>query len=250
MKLLFFRHNKNAPAYEMGEQIITYYELTLVMDGEVNYFVDHIPVKLRKNQAVFMPPNSIRVRKQATANTDYYSFNFLLTEEEAAAYRFPIFLDNFLGHNAELLLQYINFYGGTTIHSEDKMLTHLLFCLLEQFKDKYFAVQYSDALLKIVSFMKEHRTEKLTLATISKATFFSPSYIEALFHKEMNTSPIHYLLDLRMEDAKRLLCEGILQAKEVADLCGFSDYNYFVRIFHQYVGMTPLQYKRQFIQSY
>lgn len=127
------------------------------------------------------------------------------------------------------------------------MITCLLICLMEQFKEEYFAVQYSNALLQIQSYIREHRAEKLTLSKISEATFFSPSYIEALFHKEMDTSPIHFLLELRMEDAKRLLYEGVLQVKEVADVCGFSDYNYFVRIFHQYVGMTPLQYKRQFI---
>ena len=44
--------------------------------------------------------------------------------------------------------------------------------------------------------------------------------------------------------AKVLLTEGSLSLTKISELVGFSDYNYFSRVFHRQLGMTPNQYRK------
>ncbi len=51
-----------------------------------------------------------------------------------------------------------------------------------------------------------------------------------------------YILVLRMQKAKQLLSDGEHIA-DVAAACGFSDYNYFFKVFRKRCGMTPKQFQ-------
>ena len=55
---------------------------------------------------------------------------------------------------------------------------------------------------------------------------------------------IDYLLQIRMEAAKRLLSEGSFALGAVAEAVGFDDYNYFSRVFKKRTGYTPTEYKK------
>ena len=64
-----------------------------------------------------------------------------------------------------------------------------------------------------------------------------------LFSDVFKTSPIGYQIDLRMMKAKDLLLTGLYTVGETAEMCGFSDQNYFTRLFKSRVGVPPLKYK-------
>ena len=68
-----------------------------------------------------------------------------------------------------------------------------------------------------------------------------------LFKKETGKSIINYLLDERLESAKMLIREGSLSLSDIAVETGFSDYNYFSRIFKKRVGVSPISYKKNII---
>lgn len=67
-------------------------------------------------------------------------------------------------------------------------------------------------------------------------------YLRKLFEKETGKTPLQYLLWKRMLAAKRLLrsqAESGLTIKEIAYMCGYSDYYYFSRVFKQETGTSP-----------
>ena len=59
--------------------------------------------------------------------------------------------------------------------------------------------------------------------------------------------PVEYLNFFRVESA----CERILKAEEsiteIAFLCGFSDFSYFIKVFKKYKGVTPSQYAKKIL---
>ncbi len=57
-------------------------------------------------------------------------------------------------------------------------------------------------------------------------------------------TPGKYLNQVRIENAKRLLREGQHPVQFVSDACGFSNANYFARVFRRSVGMNPREYAR------
>ena len=64
-----------------------------------------------------------------------------------------------------------------------------------------------------------------------------------------SSTPKNDLLHARLEKAKNLLSNEVLQVKEVALLCGFHNQTHFIRYFKMYCGCAPGEYAREMIKS-
>ena len=100
--------------------------------------------------------------------------------------------------------------------------------------------------LKAVIALMKHRISDpdLSLSDLCNAASLSESHLRRLFHQETGSSPMQYLTELRMNQAKNMLAQGDVSIGEVAEFCGFSSLYYFSRSFHRRYGMTPTQYRQ------
>ena len=73
----------------------------------------------------------------------------------------------------------------------------------------------------------------------------SEEYLIRSFRKYMGTTPGDYLNRVRIENAKTMLRSGEYSVQFVSDACGFSNSNYFARVFRARVGMNPGEYARE-----
>ena len=75
---------------------------------------------------------------------------------------------------------------------------------------------------------------------------YNEKYIAYLFKKEMGISPSKYIVNVRIEAAKRLLLTrpDLLQ-KDVAQKVGFTDPLYFSRVFRDIVGLSPSKFVKR-----
>ncbi|HEY8392856.1 MAG TPA: helix-turn-helix domain-containing protein [Capillibacterium sp.] len=94
-----------------------------------------------------------------------------------------------------------------------------------------------------VNFLLEHYQEDITLARVAQELKISPGYFSRLFKAEIGVPFKNYLTEIRMEQAKQLLCQGDHPIAEVAAAVGFPDPNYFSEAFRKYAGVSPSQYK-------
>ena len=58
-----------------------------------------------------------------------------------------------------------------------------------------------------------------------------------------------YLTNVRMEKAKKLLLTTALSIAEVAEQSGYGDYRVFTKVFKKSEGVTPSQYRRDFLET-
>lgn len=65
-----------------------------------------------------------------------------------------------------------------------------------------------------------------------------------LFEKQVGMTPIQYLTEYRLKQAKMLLSSTQLAIGEIAELVGYSDIYYFCRVFKKNYAMTPTEYRR------
>jgi two-component system response regulator YesN len=93
--------------------------------------------------------------------------------------------------------------------------------------------------LRAIKFLCEHYREDLSIDSIAKALFVSPSYLRKVFANELKIPVMRALLELRMDRAARMLTEGSYKIAFVAEQTGYSDPAYFGRVFYKYFGMTP-----------
>ena len=85
----------------------------------------------------------------------------------------------------------------------------------------------------------------LTNAKLAHECKISEVYFRKLFTKHFGISPKQFIIDLRIQNAKQLLSEGVLSVSAISERCGFSNPYHFCRIFKQHTGATPLEYRKE-----
>lgn len=99
----------------------------------------------------------------------------------------------------------------------------------------------NSVLLHLKDFVRKHITEKISLESLQKVAHMSKSSLTRMFKDELGVTPMEYVINQRLQHAKELL----RMTKSVKESCfgaGFTDVNYFVRIFRRKEGMTPGAY--------
>jgi AraC-like DNA-binding protein len=95
----------------------------------------------------------------------------------------------------------------------------------------------------VADYIRKNLHEKLSVDSIAKLAYVSKSNFFKMFKDELGTSPNEFILQERISRAKELLA-GNNSIKETAYQTGFSDTNYFTRVFKQWVGVTPKNYQK------
>ena len=99
----------------------------------------------------------------------------------------------------------------------------------------------------ITRFMQEHLAEEMSLSVLAEEFHMNPQYISQLFKNEIGVGFLAYLTSIRMEKAKKLLLSTSLSIGEVAEQSGYGDYRVFTKVFKKSEGITPSQYRRDFL---
>jgi two-component system response regulator YesN len=98
---------------------------------------------------------------------------------------------------------------------------------------------------KAKEYMKQNYEKDLSLDDVAKYVDISPYYFSKLFKEEEGENFIDYLTSLRIEKAKMLLQNTDQSMKEICSEVGYSDPNYFSRIFKKVAGLTPTEYRER-----
>lgn len=99
----------------------------------------------------------------------------------------------------------------------------------------------------ITRFMQEHLAEEMSLSVLAEEFHMNPQYISQLFKNEIGVGFLAYLTSIRMEKAKKLLLSTSLSIGEIAEQSGYGDYRVFTKVFKKSEGITPSQYRRDFL---
>ena len=98
-------------------------------------------------------------------------------------------------------------------------------------------------LRKAVELLETDFTHPWTMEELASRAGISNSYLRRLFECQFHISPLHYLQNIRMAHARKLLLNTWISVAEVGVLCGYADNNYFTRLFRQLHHCTPGNYR-------
>ena len=92
-------------------------------------------------------------------------------------------------------------------------------------------------------YIMQNYKKDISLDDVSREVDISPYYFSKLFKEATGDNFIEYLTNIRIDKAKELLDNTNLSMKEICVQVGYSNPNYFSRIFKKIVGVTPTEYK-------
>ncbi len=110
-------------------------------------------------------------------------------------------------------------------------------------EDPYDSEQ--DDFSQITEYLNEHIADQITLETVTKKFAINRNKLNDLFMKQSSMTCMNYLLNLRVDLAKAMLINTELPINEICSRVGYSDQNYFSKLFKHVTGLTPTQYRNK-----
>jgi YesN/AraC family two-component response regulator len=117
--------------------------------------------------------------------------------------------------------------------------------LLEVEKREY---AHDSPIQKAMAYVTENIKEKLSLKTVAKYVHLNASYFSVLFKEQTNMTFSEYVTRRRLQMAKNLLVGSNLPITDIAEEVGYQTSKYFIKMFKDFEGITPSQYRKQNVE--
>lgn len=130
----------------------------------------------------------------------------------------------------------------------DLNLKELLIRLVQSQHLQQVAVESTDntnqsRLHFVLHYIHQHLTEKIAVDALSRKAYLSRNMFFKWFKEQFGVTPLDYINRERIKLAKQLLADKRNNVSAVSLQCGFTDVNYFVRLFKKAEGITPGVYQ-------
>lgn len=97
---------------------------------------------------------------------------------------------------------------------------------------------------KIIQYIHLHYRDKITLEDLSRRFKVNVPYFSKLFKKHCGQNFLEYLHELRIQRSLSLLVSTEMAIYEIATEVGFDSFRTFSRVFKEYKGLTPSEYRQ------
>ena len=248
----FFYHEKERGFIFPGESH-PMLELTYVDQGTLHSVVDGQETVLEQGELMIYGPNQWHMQyADVEVAPRYVTFSFDLETTELALlinrkFKIP-------QRSAFLLQQLLHEQDRMDKYSSDlisSLLTQFLISLLRNTDDADTRLKASNSvhseneiIRRAQQYVSAHIREKLSVPTVARMVDVSPSYLTALFHKNLQISPGEYIRRIKLQESKQMIRENSMNFSEIAAALQYSTVHHFSRQFKDKFGITPTEYAK------
>ncbi|QHT62343.1 response regulator [Paenibacillus lycopersici] len=135
---------------------------------------------------------------------------------------------------------------GLTSIDEVESWMKALFNKAAQYTRRYKKTRSSIIAQSAKSFIEERYIDsELNVDIVAQQSYINPSYLRAVFKKEIGMTVTDYITHVRMNRAKELIGEGNRKLSDIAEAIGYSDGSYFSKSFKKFFGWSPSEYENR-----
>ena len=249
----FFYHEKEQGFLFPGEAH-PMPELTYVDQGSLHSVADGQDLLLKQGDIVIYGPDQWHMQyADIGVAPRYVTITFDLAGEDLK----PLLNRRFTAPQqaVQLLQQMLREQERMDAYSNDMILSQLsllLLILLRQTESPVGvklqtanAVHSENEIIRQAQiFISSHIREKLSVPLVARQVDVSPSYLTALFHKNLQISPGEYIRRIKLQESKQMIRENDLNFTEIAAALQYSTVHHFSRQFKEKFGITPTEYAK------
>lgn len=240
---------ENFPEYDLVAHYHEFYEIHMVLSGEVSYWVDGKVYPLSTGSLMLLCPMQLHkpaLTELASCQRVVLWINKQYLEQELYNGSFTECFCNgqHLYHAPYLTETFQKIYSearSTRVHARlyaQNLLHQILIELSRMDGSITPAKKPSPLIADIITYVGDHFTEELPLDEIARHFHVSKSHLSHLFKTQTGSGLYHYIIVKRLSLAKQLLLSG-QPASQVYALCGFRDYSVFYKAFKAHYNQSP-----------
>lgn len=133
-------------------------------------------------------------------------------------------------------------YNFSTFKEFEDMLYNIVDVYYMETRD-CIKVNENFKVAKIKEYIDKSYSEDIKISMFTDKYYLSREYIMKLFKKEYGCGIHEYVQNVRMIKAKELLNDVNIKIKDISQILGYSDTNYFSKAFKNYYGISPTEYR-------
>ncbi|WP_336784978.1 helix-turn-helix transcriptional regulator [Paenibacillus sp. MMO-177] len=157
-----------------------------------------------------------------------------------------------LGRAEELFRELLHLYenpAGNSRWQEQQLFHAILLKLQEDSKEETTQSSHLQLAEDAALYLRKHYRDPLSYKRMAEELHFHANYIALCMKRTFGCTPLDYVTQYRIEQAKRLLIHTNDPVGAIAEDTGFGSFPYFVRCFHKRTGKTPKQFRMLYRQS-
>ena len=266
----YFTYDKS---YRSSGESHDFWEINYADHGSINVSCDGVNHLLNTGDLILLPPgkhHDLRADGQKQSSAFIFSFKAhseLLEKLGCIVHRISQPLKDKLAGLSDIFnrtyalpmkyneIEWLELRPDAPIGSEQMvrtMLEQFLILLIQDVlasrnSDKPLVVtsksQFDDCIAEqIMNLLKKNICQSLTLNEITHTLGYGKTYLCSVFKKVYGTSIMSYYIQLKIDEAQRLLHEGTMTISEISEKLSFSTPQYFSKRFSETVGMSPREF--------
>ena len=229
-------------------------ELTYVDQGALHSVVEGQDILLKQGELVLYGANQWHMQyadigvapRFVTLTFDLVQgdLSHLLKRKLTASQQVVMLLQKMLQEQEKM-----DAYSNDVILAQMNLL--LLYLLRAEMSPRVGKLQTSNAvhseneiIRQAQQYISAHIREKLSVPLVARQVDVSPSYLTALFHKNLQISPGEYIRRTKLQESKQMIRENNLNFTEIAAALQYSTVHHFSRQFKEKFGITPTEYAK------
>ncbi len=97
---------------------------------------------------------------------------------------------------------------------------------------------------RVEDYIRSRLADKISIADLTGIVGLGPRHFTRAFRQSFRMTPMQFILELRFEEAKRLLLASNSSVTDIAFSCGFSRAQHFTSTFRKFSGTCPTEFRR------
>lgn len=212
--------------------------LVLVFDGVLRFSEDNVPMEVHAGEYYIQRKNSYHAGDVVSDSPKYLYVHF-----EAA-----------WGSNENTLPRRGHFQYDElcdlikkldTASHENHTFCEQQYLFLQLLLSLKKSVQTPTLAKSIAEFIDKNISSVSSISDVCEKFHYSKNYIERLFKKEFDMSPVQYINNAKIKLAMYLLETTSMPIGQISEECGYFDYPYFYKCFIKKVGISPSNWRKK-----
>ncbi|MDY0393886.1 helix-turn-helix domain-containing protein [Virgibacillus halophilus] len=260
LKLLYVTHSAYDKGWHSTQHTHHFTELFYIVKGKGSFLLKGQEIPVKENDLVIINPNIEHTEKSNWQDSLEYialgieGLTFSLPDEENSElgiYTYQGDRVDILFYLHKLLSEVQQNENGYEIICQN--IIEILIIKLR--RDRNFTIgkvqpqKINKSAAFIQYYINQNYRDDITLDKLAEAGHLNKYYLGHIFKQDIGVSPIEYLNQVRIREARKLLETTNYSIADIAAFIGFSSQSFFAQSFKRQTGTTPTRYRKEAVKS-